>query len=418
MLTSFFCVLLSLLLFPLASSAQDNRDSLSLKVLFRQNVPVLELSYQGNEDRLARFTSVVQSVMSDTLCHFDDITIRSGASPEGPFANNLALSRGRGDALKSYLMSELDLDEGSIIVESVGEDWEMLEELVKKNDVPDKDEILRILADHSDYVHGRQSSVLGGPKEELMNLNGGITWMWLLENIYPQLRGAGNTIVLHYTRPQAPSVKTEDSFEMPVAEMMTKAAVSRPVQPVEYVRIPLFAVKTNLLFDLFTAVNVEVEVPIGKRFSIAGEWIFPDWVDRGTNRYCLQANVKSVEGRYWFGDRQWKEKLTGHFIGAYGQWGDFDVQPFTEEGFRCFDGWAAGVSYGYAHSISRRNSLRLEYSIGVGYVWSDCCRYRRALDGAILETRDEWQYESGILPVPTKAKVSLVWMIYAKRRVK
>jgi len=42
-----------------------------------------------------------------------------------------------------------------------------------------------------------------------------------------------------------------------------------------YIR-PL-AIKTNLLFDLATILNVEVELPLAPNWSVAGEWIFPWW---------------------------------------------------------------------------------------------------------------------------------------------
>ena len=37
---------------------------------------------------------------------------------------------------------------------------------------------------------------------------------------------------------------------------------------------PLLALKTNLLFDALTVLNVEVEVPLKKRWSVAAEGMF------------------------------------------------------------------------------------------------------------------------------------------------
>ena len=54
--------------------------------------------------------------------------------------------------------------------------------------------------------------------------------------------------------------------------------IDQPEQIIEFVKKPLFAAKTNLLFDAMTVLNVEVEVPIRKHWSIAGEWIFPWWL--------------------------------------------------------------------------------------------------------------------------------------------
>ena len=61
---------------------------------------------------------------------------------------------------------------------------------------------------------------------------------------------------------------------------------------------PLFALKTNLLFDLLSGLNVEVEVPIGKHFSLAGEWIFPWWLWE-KKQYALEILNGNLELRYW-----------------------------------------------------------------------------------------------------------------------
>jgi len=195
-------------------------------------------------------------------------------------------------------------------------------------------------------------------------------------------------------------------------EAQEKVSVNAPATP-------LFAVKTNLLFDALTVVNAEIEVPIGRHFSIAGEWLFPNWVDRIDHRYCMQASVLSAEGRFWFGDRMKHSSLTGFFAGVYGQWGNLDFQPFTQYGWRVNNGWAAGISAGYAHTINRSGSLRLEYSLGLAYAKADYRYYERILltDGTYeIASKDEWHYNGSIFPVPTKVKVSLVWLISFKNR--
>ena len=63
-------------------------------------------------------------------------------------------------------------------------------------------------------------------------------------------------------------------------------------------RRPLLALKTNLLFDAALMPNVEIEVPVGKRWSVNGEYAFPWWqFDRG--KYCMQVLMGGLEGRYW-----------------------------------------------------------------------------------------------------------------------
>ena len=58
------------------------------------------------------------------------------------------------------------------------------------------------------------------------------------------------------------------------------------------------ALKTNLLYDAVTALNIEFEVPIGKQWSVAVENLFPWW--EFNNKYCFQLWEMGAEGRYWF----------------------------------------------------------------------------------------------------------------------
>lgn len=451
-----------LLCWNLPSSAKERTDSLNLKVYFRQDVSQLDLYYRDNEASLKRFVSDVKGIMADPAYRIQDFYVRSGASPEGKFDHNKELSLRRGQAIKDYLQRALNLPSEKIKVVSVGEDWASFRELVVKADFPDKAKVLAILDSHADYINGTPISVIGGPKKDLMDLNGGRTWWWLLDNIYPDLRSAGNSVYCHYTyddevvaqatdaadaaaanaanvADDAAAANADDAATKAIAAAAVPVGIAATVGAVdaaadanananadaaemattapEYIRRPLFAVKTNLLFDAATAVNAAIEIPIGQRFSLEGEWVFPDWVDRTTNKYCLQSNIKSVEFRTWLGNRVGKD-MTGHFLGVYGQWGDFDFQPFTEQGYRCYDGWAAGLSYGFSHAINKSKTLRLEYSLGVGYVYGNYCKYQRELDGAIIATKDDWHYKTSLFPIPTKAKISLVWMIYYKEKVR
>ncbi|MFR5958536.1 MAG: DUF3575 domain-containing protein [Bacteroides stercoris] len=41
---------------------------------------------------------------------------------------------------------------------------------------------------------------------------------------------------------------------------------------------PLFALKTNLLFDVALIPNFEIEIPIGRHWSVNGEYMFPWWL--------------------------------------------------------------------------------------------------------------------------------------------
>lgn len=176
---------------------------------------------------------------------------------------------------------------------------------------------------------------------------------------------------------------------------------------------PLFAVKTNLLLDAVSALNVEVEVPISKRWSVLGEWIFPWWTfdnDKSdSRRHRFQLLNFNLEGRYWLGNRDTHAPLTGYFGGLYAGAGLFDFE-WDRKGYQGEFFIAAGLSGGYAHSIAK--NLRLEYSLGIGYM-----KIRYNSYESIYKNDQRWhamRKESGRQSWfgPTRAKVSLVWMIH------
>lgn len=193
-----------LLLSGIPSSAAQKTDSLKLKIYFKQDKSELDMGYRGNEADFDRFVSEVKKILEDPTCRILDITIRAGASPEGKFDYNKALSQRRGECIKGFLGRALSIPGIPIRVDAVGEDWAAFREMVEKHNYPDKEEILDILYRHTEYINGRPRSVIGGPKKELMDLNGGKTWFWLLKNVFPELRSANNNVICRYTREAEP----------------------------------------------------------------------------------------------------------------------------------------------------------------------------------------------------------------------
>lgn len=173
---------------------------------------------------------------------------------------------------------------------------------------------------------------------------------------------------------------------------------------------PLFALKTNLLFDVVMMPNIEIEVPIGNRWSVDGEYTFPWWLF-DNDKYCMQILMGGLEGRYWLGNRKVREQkgvLTGHFLGLYAGGGKYDLQ-WDDNGYQGEFFIAAGISYGWATSIAR--NLRLEFNIGIGVLRTNYRHYH---------TRDNyhtllWQENGKYTWLgPTKAKISLVWLLNRK----
>jgi hypothetical protein len=170
----------------------------------------------------------------------------------------------------------------------------------------------------------------------------------------------------------------------------------------------VIAAKTNLLYDAITALNFELEVPIGNHWSVAVEDVFP-WWEKG-NKYCLQMWEMGAEARYWFRRNEYKaEKLRGHFVGVYGMSSKFDFQNDYDI---CYQGeyWSAGLTYGYSLPVSKH--LNMEFTLSVGYANINYQHYIPTDDFSLL-VRDDTQAGKLHYIGPTKAEISLVIPIRA-----
>ncbi|MCD8269914.1 MAG: DUF3575 domain-containing protein [Parabacteroides sp.] len=187
-------------------------------------------------------------------------------------------------------------------------------------------------------------------------------------------------------------------------EEETIPVVTSMQQPVKK---PFLALKTNLLFDAAMMPNLEIELPLGNRWSVNGEYMFPWWLFKG-DKYCLQILAGGLEGRYWLGNRTKRPVLTGHFLGFYAGGGKYDLQ-WKREGCQGEFFIASGISYGYTHNIAR--NLRLEYTLGVGVLRTGYRHYHTRDNYQTLH----WQNDGNYTWLgPTKIKVSLVWLLGRK----
>ena len=175
---------------------------------------------------------------------------------------------------------------------------------------------------------------------------------------------------------------------------------------------PLLAVKTNLLYDLVLAPNIEVEVPFGRdrRWSVMAEYTNPWWRWKNLD-YSYQIQEGGVELRRWLlprcnGSRPW---LGGLFAGVYGAIAKYDVENdgTGDQG----EVWSAGATLGYSCPLNRR--LNMEFSLSAGYVKGERRHYNAEFDSTHLI----YKYTKNLGYFgPTKLKVSLVWIIPSKKK--
>ena len=175
-----------------------------------------------------------------------------------------------------------------------------------------------------------------------------------------------------------------------------------------------FAIKTNLLYDLATGVNVGIEAPIGKRFSLGFDWACPWWSNYDKQKY-FQIMQGTLEARYWFGNRKEKELLTGWFAGVMVGGGIYDLMFKPEIGYQG-EYSTAGLVGGYAHTVNKSGSLRMEYELGLGWMGTDYRKYWwDGFDYALFAPSPQSWYFQWFGPI--KAQVSLVYMLKIRSKV-
>lgn len=422
----------------------------SLHLHFGLSSARIDSAYRDNPLSLQRLDLLLAD--SVLAVHLDTLDIRSYTSPDGSPQYNDRMARRRSEASRNYLLRKYPyLDPLRIRIAWQTGDWEELHTAVESDpEVPSRSRVLAILSSHA------------SPATKQANLklvDGGAAYRYLCRHYLPQWRKAvlGMTWMPGYGR--LAEVR-EAEAETPGSILPEIAQVQRPASPavlaaaddnvlsddnapskdsvtcaqnaptrlalsgmqslednppyINKVKRPLLAVKTNLLFDLALMPNIEVEVPIRNRWSLNAELMFPWWLFSG-DKYCLQILMGGLEGRYWLGSRHSRENrevLTGHFLGLYAGGGKYDLQ-WDRNGYQGEFFIAAGISYGYAHKIAR--NLRLEYNIGIGLLRTDYRHYHARDNYQTLLWQENGKYT---WLGPTKAKISLVWLLNRQVKVR
>lgn len=169
------------------------------------------------------------------------------------------------------------------------------------------------------------------------------------------------------------------------------------------------AVKTNLLYDATSAIN------LGTEFGLSPKWTLD--VSANYNPWTYSNNKKwkhwlvQPEARYWFCN-----KMMGHFIGFHTIAGSYNIgnvnavfkflgTDFSKLKDYRYEGWfvGAGVAYGYSWVLSKHWNLEAE--LGIGYTYSKSDKFECASCGEKMEDDKTHHYVG-----PTKAALNLVYV--------
>lgn len=413
-------VIIPVLLFSCSVWAQEG--SFVSDVRFRRGRGNIEVTFQNNRESLDSLGVLLEEIKNDTTLLLTSIEIEAFASPEGSKRINVLLAKKRCDAMERYIRAIIDIPDSLLKKSSNGVAWNRLRRMVASSDMPCRDMVLSIIDNYPELTL-KDGIVVNSRNKRLMDLKGGVPYNYMMEHFFPVLRGAIVITISHKTVTmlvvEEPAIAPADTMpqqkiEQPVVQLNVNTPFNEPLIELKQ-RRPLFALKTNLLFDLASILNVEVEAPIGNRWSVAGEWMFPWWRNSKSN-FTMQLLSGHGEVKYWLGNRMKHEVMTGWNLGLYGGGGKYDFQIFNDDGVQG-DFFDIGLGVGYAHKISR--NFRMEYSLGFGYLRSDYEAYHRVRNtqyGDIKVVDYPWETHRLNGFGPTRVRVSLVWMLHYKQK--
>ena len=438
------------------TTAEKNRIKLQdILIHYENNIATPRWDYQSNQASYNTLSQIIDKLASDSVT-VHTIIIEGAASPVGSEAYNNALALRRAEYLKGIISEMEGGDKLKICTISAGEDWKTFSDHIHQtyNEV-NREEVLAILdSDDSNDEKERR----------LYNLDNGKTWRVLVDDYMGPARNAAAVRIVElepladlvsasqlnlqgtitplefdalpndYYREKSEFVEPTTA-EKPATEQLAtqpttneqsateqlatppttneQSATEQPTQ-VEKVtcedttRKLLFALRSNLLVP---ALNLGVEVPIGKHWSVGADYYFP-WIwPKKDNKNCFEFLGWGIEGRYWFGkNRTAFDRLKGHSVGLYGYVGYYDF----ERNFHGHQGEFVnvGVDYTYAMAVGKRKALHLEFSLGVGYIYSEARQYTVIeANGPLIS--DKVTKKVGYFG-PTKANISLVVPIFQK----
>ena len=407
---------------------------------YENNVATPRWDYQSNQASYNTLSQIVEKLASDSIA-VHTIIIEGAASPVGSDAYNNALALRRAEYLKEVISKMGGGDKFHIHTISMGEDWKSFSDHIRQNyNEANREKVLTILDSNSSNDE---------KERKLYNLDNGKTWRLLVTEYMDTARNAavlriveldpladlvpdsqlclqGSIAPLEFA-PQSNDDNREQStfvgpatneqsvteqsatkkpeIEQPITEQPTK---TEEVACEDASRKLLFALRSNLLVP---ALNVGVEVPIGNHWSVGVDYYYP-WIwPKRDNKNCFEFLGWGIEGRYWFGrNRTVFDRLKGHSVGLYGYAGYFDF----EHNFHGHQGEYVnvGLDYTYAMAVGKRKQLHFEFSLGVGYIYSQARKYT-VIDpeGPLISDKIT---KSISFFGPTKANISLVVPIFQK----
>ncbi len=148
-------------------------------IIFKVNRTDIDWSYLSNQAELDSIMKSVNAVRDNEYATVERILLTGYASPEGPYANNVRLAKGRTEVVKKYVEDHSTFPSSVYDTSSVPEDWQGLRAWIAASSEPQKEAMIAFIDDPSVPIEKKNDVFRSKfPKE----------YPFLLKNVYPELR--------------------------------------------------------------------------------------------------------------------------------------------------------------------------------------------------------------------------------------
>lgn len=399
--------LLIIIISSVPAFAQFEKDS--VKVHFRVSHTEIDPAFNGNGETL---DSIFKKLETDSRLfgptrRLRSVKVTGAASPEGSVQFNKYLSEKRADAIFNEFRNRGYLSDSLASFIFIGRDWKGLRNEVENDaNVPYQTDVLALL----DRINS--ATPPSHPLADLKALHGGISYNYLLNSLFPDLRTSRLTVEYERLYPaiRIPDLPlgTPDIAAHPSATILP---IPMAVGSVKECRPFYMALKTNMLYDALLLPNIGIEFYVGKNISLTADWMY-GWWNHDRTHYYWRAYGGNVGARWWFGNAAHEKPLTGHHIGLFagvvtydfelGKGGIMGGVPRGTLWDRC--NFISGIEYGYSLPVARR--LNIDFSLALGYMGGKYLKYEPKYGFYIWQSTHRLHWFG-----PTKAEISLVWLI-------
>ena len=156
-----------------------------LEVIFKVSKSEIDPTVFENQMTFGKILDAIDKIHRTSYYKIDKLHIAGYASPEGSVAFNKRLGINRAKALIDYILKERPqyrLTEDNFEIHNGEENWVGLRRVLAESDMPQKDEVIRIIDDESLSEERKKSAI--------KSIDNGRVWNKMLKEIYPHLRSA------------------------------------------------------------------------------------------------------------------------------------------------------------------------------------------------------------------------------------